>query len=200
MAFSNNQIVFLDALKELKKAKSQNESSAALEEMVTKLSEEKLKTANDIDNYKRSGLKLNDELEQLNNKYQDLEADFNIKQRYRNIFLSLFTIKGWILRLTLNCKSISIIWRFRKLEEIEEENGKLSKRFDELQETFTATKNDSKSLSETVSKLEREKAETSAKLICVQSENDRMKEELLQLKVSFEIKNLISVKCIFMYT
>ena len=92
MAFSNNQIVFLDALKELKKAKSQNESSAALEEMVTKLSEEKLKTANDIDNYKRSGLKLNEELEQLNNKYQDLEADFSIKQRYINK-LALLTIK-----------------------------------------------------------------------------------------------------------
>ena len=92
MAFSNSQIVFLDALKELKKAKSQNESSAALEEMVTKLSEEKLKTANDIDNYKRSGLKLNEELEQLNNKYQDLEADFSIKQRYINK-LALLTIK-----------------------------------------------------------------------------------------------------------
>ena len=81
-ALTHNQILFLDALKELKTAKSQNESSAALEEMVTKLSEEKLKTANDIDSYKRSGLKLNEELEQLNNKYQDLEADFSIKQRY----------------------------------------------------------------------------------------------------------------------
>ena len=100
-----------------------------------------------------------------------------------------------ILRLTLNCKSISIIWLFRKLEEIEEENGKLSKRFDELQEAFAATKNDTKSLSETNSKLEREKAETSAKLICVQSENDRMKQELVQLKVSFEITSLISIKC-----
>ena len=97
MAFSNNQIVFLDALKELKKAKSQNESSAALEEMVTKLSEEKLKTANDIDNYKRSGLKLNEELEHLNNKYQDLEADFSIKQRYINT-LALSTMK--VLRIS----------------------------------------------------------------------------------------------------
>ena len=83
-----------------------------------------------------------------------------------------------------------IIWRFRKLNEIEEENGKLSKRFDELQEVFAVTKNDAKALSETVSKLEIEKAETSAKLICVQSENDKMKQELIQLKVSFEITNL----------
>ena len=71
----------LDALKELKKAKTQNDSSAALEEMVTKLSEEKLKTANDIDNYKRSGLKLSEQLEQLNNKFQDLETDFDTKQK-----------------------------------------------------------------------------------------------------------------------
>ena len=65
----------------MKKAKTQNDSSAALEEMVTKLSEEKLKTANDIDNYKRSGLKLSEQLEQLNNKYQDLETDFDTKQK-----------------------------------------------------------------------------------------------------------------------
>ena len=190
------QIVFLDALKELKKAKSQNESSAALEEMVTKLSEEKLKTANDIDNYKRSGLKLNEELEQLNNKYQDLEADFSIKQRYINK-LALLTIKVLgiflkykILRLIVNGISILILWRFRKLAEIEEENGKLSRRFDELQEAFAVTKTDAKLLSETVSKLETEKAETTAKLICVQSENDKMKQELIQLKVSFEITTI----------
>ena len=91
---SHNSNLFLDALKELKKAKSQNESSAALEEMVSKLSEEKLKSANDIDNYKRSGLKLNEELEQLNNKYQDLEADFSIKQRYSKNFILLCTVKG----------------------------------------------------------------------------------------------------------
>ena len=65
----------------MKKAKTQNDSSAALEEMVTKLSEEKVKTANDIDNYKRSGLKLSEELEHLNNKYQDLETDFGTKQK-----------------------------------------------------------------------------------------------------------------------
>ena len=91
-SFQCVSIHFLDALKELKKAKSQNESSAALEEMVTKLSEEKLKTANDIDNYKRSGLKLSEELEQLNNKYQDLEADFSSKKRYVEIFLTLLTL------------------------------------------------------------------------------------------------------------
>ena len=75
----------------------------------------------------------------------------------------------------------------RKLQDIEEENGKLSKRFDQLQEAFTLTKKDANKLSEIVSKLETEKAESSAKLICVQSENDRMKQELVQLKVSFEL-------------
>ena len=99
-ALSHNLNLVLDALKELKKAKSQNESSAALEEMVSKLSEEKLKSANDIDNYKRSGLKLNEELEQLNNKYQDLEADFSIKQRYINK-LALLTIN---VLSPINCK------------------------------------------------------------------------------------------------
>ena len=88
-----------------------------------------------------------------------------------------------------------ITWRFRKLDEIEEENGKLSRRFDELQEAFAVTKTDAKLLSETVSKLETEKAETTAKLICVQSENDRMKQELIQLKVIFEIANLKSIIC-----
>ena len=46
-----------------------------------------------------------------------------------------------------------------------------------------------------MSKLETEKAETTAKLICVQSENDRMKQELIQLKVIFEIANLKSIIC-----
>ena len=58
-------------------------------------------------------------------------------------------------------------------------------------------------MSETVSKLETEKAETTAKLICVQSENDRMKQELIQLKVIFEIANLKSIikwLTIIMYT
>ena len=66
---------FLDALKELKKAKHQNENSSAIEEMVTKLSEEKMQSANDIDTFKRSELKLQEQLENLNNKYQDLETE-----------------------------------------------------------------------------------------------------------------------------
>ena len=69
----------------MKKAKKEGENSSALEEMVTKLSEEKLKSANDIDSYKRSELKLNEQLDNLNNKYQDLETDFNQKQRYIHI-------------------------------------------------------------------------------------------------------------------
>ena len=101
----------------------------------------------------------------------------------------------YYLRLIVNGISILILWRFRKLAEIEEENGKLSRRFDELQEAFAVTKADAKLLSETVSKLETEKAETTAKLICVQSENDRMKQELIQLKVVFEIANLKSIIC-----
>ena len=66
---------FLDALKELKKAKHQNENSSALEEMVTKLSEEKMQSANDIDTFKRSELKLQERLENLNNRYQDLDTE-----------------------------------------------------------------------------------------------------------------------------
>ena len=72
---------FLDALKELKKAKQQNESSSALEEMVTKLSEEKMQSANDIDTFKRSELKLHEQLENLNNKYQDLDTEHSNKVR-----------------------------------------------------------------------------------------------------------------------
>ena len=72
----------LDAIKELKKAKKDNENSSALEEMVTKLSEEKLKSATDIDTYKRSELKLNEQLDNLSNKYQDLETDLSERQRY----------------------------------------------------------------------------------------------------------------------
>ena len=53
-----------------------------LEEMVTKLSEEKLKTANDIEHYKKSELKLCEELEHLNNKYQDLETNYREKERW----------------------------------------------------------------------------------------------------------------------
>ena len=67
--------IFIDALKEVKKAKHQNENSSALEEMVTKLSEEKIQSANDIDVFKRSELKLQEQLENLNNKYQDLETE-----------------------------------------------------------------------------------------------------------------------------
>ena len=67
--------IFIDALKEVKKAKHQNENSSALEEMVTKLSEEKIQSANDIDIFKRSELKLQEQLENLNNKYQDLETE-----------------------------------------------------------------------------------------------------------------------------
>ena len=75
----------------------------------------------------------------------------------------------------------------RKLQDTEEENGKLSKSFDELQEAFTSTKKEANQLSEIVSKLETEKAESSAKLICVKSQNELMKQELVQLKVSFEL-------------
>ena len=53
--------------------------------MVTKLSEEKIKSANDIDSYKRSEIKLNEQLDNLNNKYQDLETDFIERQRYNHI-------------------------------------------------------------------------------------------------------------------
>ena len=55
--------------------KHQNENSSALEEMVTKLSEEKIQSANDIDIFKRSELKLQEQLENLNNKYQDLDTE-----------------------------------------------------------------------------------------------------------------------------
>ena len=67
--------IFIDALKEVKKAKHQNENSSALEEMVTKLSEEKIQSANDIDIFKRSELKLQEQLENLNNRYQDLDTE-----------------------------------------------------------------------------------------------------------------------------
>ena len=67
--------IFIDALKEVKKAKHQNENSSALEEMVTKLSEEKIQSANDIDIFKRSELKLQEQLENINNKYQDLDTE-----------------------------------------------------------------------------------------------------------------------------
>ena len=67
--------IFIDALKEVKKAKHQNENSSALEEMVTKLSEEKIQSANDIDIFKRSELKLQEQLENLNNKYQELDTE-----------------------------------------------------------------------------------------------------------------------------
>ena len=65
----------------MKKAKQQNENSSALEEMVANLSEAKVKWANDNDNLKRSELKLQQELEHLNNKYDDLETDWNTKDR-----------------------------------------------------------------------------------------------------------------------
>ena len=55
--------------------KHQNENSSALEEMVTKLSEEKIQSANDIDIFKRSELKLQEQLENLNNKYQELDTE-----------------------------------------------------------------------------------------------------------------------------
>ena len=61
--------------------KHQNENSSALEEMVTKLSEEKMQSANDIDMFKRSELKLQEQLENLNNKYQDLHTDHGNKIR-----------------------------------------------------------------------------------------------------------------------
>ena len=67
--------IFIDALKEVKKVKHQNENSSALEEMVTKLSEEKIQSANDIDIFKRSELKLQEQLENLNNRYQDLDTE-----------------------------------------------------------------------------------------------------------------------------
>ena len=73
--------IFIDALKEVKKAKHQNENSSALEEMVTKLSEEKIQSANDIDVFKRSELKLQEQLENLNNKYQDLDTEHGNKVR-----------------------------------------------------------------------------------------------------------------------
>ena len=43
--------------------------------MVTKLSEEKIQSANDIDIFKRSELKLQEQLENINNKYQDLDTE-----------------------------------------------------------------------------------------------------------------------------
>ena len=49
--------------------------------MVTKLSEEKMQSANDIDTFKRSELKLQEQLENLNNKYQDLHTDHGNKIR-----------------------------------------------------------------------------------------------------------------------
>ena len=61
--------------------KHQNENSSALEEMVNKLSEEKMQSANDIDMFKRSELKLQEQLENLNNKYQDLDAEHSNKVR-----------------------------------------------------------------------------------------------------------------------
>ena len=61
--------------------KHQNENSSALEEMVTKLSEEKIQSANDIDIFKRSELKLQEQLENLNNKYQDLDTEHGNKVR-----------------------------------------------------------------------------------------------------------------------
>ena len=61
--------------------KHQNENSSALEEMVNKLSEEKIQSANDIDTFKRSELKLQEQLENLNNKYQDLDTDHGNKIR-----------------------------------------------------------------------------------------------------------------------
>ena len=73
--------IFIDALKEVKKAKHQNENSSALEEMVTRLSEEKIQSANDIDIFKRSELKLQEQLENLNNKYQDLDTEHGNKVR-----------------------------------------------------------------------------------------------------------------------
>ena len=61
--------------------KHQNENSSALEEMVNKLSEEKMQSANDIDTFKRSELKLQEQLENLNNKYQDLDTEHGNKVR-----------------------------------------------------------------------------------------------------------------------
>ena len=83
---------FLDALKELKKAKHQNENSSALEEMVTKLSEEKMQSANDIDTFKRSELKLQEQLENLNNKYQDLDTEHGNNIRYPK---ELIIVRDW---------------------------------------------------------------------------------------------------------
>ena len=83
---------FLDALKELKKAKHQNENSSALEEMVTKLSEEKMQSANDIDTFKRSELKLQEQLENLNNKYRDLDTEHGNNIRYPK---ELIIVRDW---------------------------------------------------------------------------------------------------------
>ena len=49
--------------------------------MVAKLSEEKMQSANDIDTFKRSELKLQEQLENLSNKYQDLDSEHGNKVR-----------------------------------------------------------------------------------------------------------------------
>ena len=72
---------FLDALKELSKAKEHNQSSSAMEEIISKLSEEKVQSTEEMDRLKKSELKLKQEIENLNNKYEDLETQWKSKDR-----------------------------------------------------------------------------------------------------------------------
>ena len=75
------------------------------------------------------------------------------------------------------------MYDFRKLHEAEEQNGNILGRLESLQNSCDTSKQHINKLSETISKLEADKAEKAAKLICLESENGNLKQEVLNLKV-----------------
>jgi chromosome segregation ATPase len=81
--------------------------------------------------------------------------------------------------------NVKIVHQFRKLHEVEEENDKIHDRLESLQKSCDTSKQHMNKLSEAISTLEAEKAEKAAKLICLESENKSLKQEVLNLKVIY---------------
>ena len=70
------------------------------------------------------------------------------------------------------------------MQEVQGEQQKTSVRLEALQTSCDSSKQDINNLSETVAQLEAEKAEKVAKLICIQAENETLKAEIQDVKVT----------------
>ena len=79
--------------------------------------------------------------------------------------------------------NVKSVYQFRKLHEVEEENGKIYDRLESFKTSCDTSKQHINKLSESISKLEADKAEKAAKLICLESENQSLKQEVSNLKV-----------------